>query len=154
MSSDSAQHQHHNTHHGGEPAVDAWHDHSHDAQKPQKAHTEKVNGPLVIGVGSVLFLLIVATAFVTYMYYKWYNARLQDQAMTAGSQMRTKFVVIPQGSIDFAHRSERDQVNALLGSESPAVVVPTEPAAGQPFIQLPESIAKERALELYSQNRK
>jgi len=151
MSSDSAQHQQHQH---GEHEVDAWHDHSHDAIRPQKAHTEKVNGPLVIGVGSVLFLLIVATAFVTYMYYKWYVTRLQDQSLAAGSQMRTKFIAIPEGSIDYAHRSERAQIKALLGGSSASVVVPEDAAAGPAFIQLPEEIARERALEIYRENRK
>ena len=76
MNSDKTMHQHQHDHHHEE--VDAWHDHSHDAVRPQQAHTEKVNGPLVIGVGSVLILLIVATVIVTYQYYNWYVTRLHD----------------------------------------------------------------------------
>lgn len=153
MNSDTTMHQHQQDHHHHEE-VDAWHDHSHDAVRPQQAHTEKVNGPLVIGVGSVLFLLIVATVIVTYQYYNWYVTRLHDQSIAAGSQMRTKFIAIPEGSIDYAHRSERTQIKELLSASSPAVVVPEDPAGGSAFIQLPENIASERALRIYEQNRK
>lgn len=62
--------------------VDAWHDHSHDA-KPQSAHAEVQNTPLIMAVGVGLFMVIVVSVAAVYGFYTWYVARtLNAQEIT------------------------------------------------------------------------
>lgn len=53
-------------------AVDAWHDHSHD-ERPQEAHAEVQNTPMIMGVGVALFFVVVASVVVVYGFYTHYT---------------------------------------------------------------------------------
>ena len=56
-------------------APDEWHDHSHDAEQPQHAHSEVGNAHLVVGVGVGAFLLVVGAIIAVYGYYTMFVTR-------------------------------------------------------------------------------
>ncbi len=66
--------------------VDAWHDHTKD-EKPQHAHAEVQNTPLIMGVGLALFMVIVVSVVAVYGFYTWYVARTlnQQEVTTVGA---------------------------------------------------------------------
>lgn len=71
--------------------VDAWHDHSHDA-KPQAAHAEVQNTPLIMAVGLGLFMVIVVSVVAVYGFYTWYVARtLNAQEITTAGAPALEF---------------------------------------------------------------
>jgi hypothetical protein len=81
----------HSKHHVHETAplhdtTDSWHDHSHDA-KPQHAHAEVQNTPMIMGVGLALFMVIIFSVVAVYGFYTWYIARTLDsqEITTAGA---------------------------------------------------------------------
>jgi hypothetical protein len=53
-------------------AVDSWHDHSHDAQKPKEAPSEVANAGKIIFTGLALAMVVVVSILVTYAYYTGY----------------------------------------------------------------------------------
>lgn len=60
-------------------AVDPWHDHSHDVEKPKEAPSEVANAGKIIFTGLALAMVVVVSILVTYAYYTGYvTARLAE----------------------------------------------------------------------------
>lgn len=70
----------HTDHHQHTPAepdhIDLWHTHT-VAEKPQRAHGENINAPMVIAYGVIGFGLIAAATVATMVYFNWYKNRLE-----------------------------------------------------------------------------
>lgn len=55
---------------------DQWHAHTAD-EKPQEAHGENVNAPIVLIYGTVAFVFIAVCVVATAIYFNWYATRLK-----------------------------------------------------------------------------
>ncbi len=86
-------HASHNPHHAGHApgmhdAPDEWHRHTADEGRPQQAHAEVANVPVVFAAGLTAFLIVVVSAVSVYFYYTSYTTRLlaERESMGMGDQ--------------------------------------------------------------------
>lgn len=66
-------------------APDAWHDHSHDPDKPQQGHAEVANAGRIIATGMALFMVIVVAVVVVYGFYTDYTTKQLAERERASS---------------------------------------------------------------------
>lgn len=66
---------------------DAWHDHRHDAEKPQHAHGEVGNAKLIIGVGLLAFVLVGVSVVAIKGYYIHYTTNKLNEQERSGSKL-------------------------------------------------------------------
>lgn len=79
---------------------DAWHDHTHDAERPQSAHTEVTNASKIIATGLVLFMVIVVAVVAVYGYYTHYTTqRLTESEKTSSIGPGTAALQFKQDSL-------------------------------------------------------
>ena len=64
---------------------DSYYDHTNEAP-PQVAHGEKVNAPMVMLVGTGLFVLIAATIAVVYLFYLYHVGQRLEASERIGKE--------------------------------------------------------------------
>ena len=142
----------HPTHHVHETAplhdpADPWHDHSAD-ERPQEAHGEVGNAPMITGVGVALFLVISAAVVVIYGFYRDYSTEQLNKMEAAAG------FVSPGGVPGPALIARQERSNAILYQNSKEPRWITLPAAGEVpaknIAQLPLAVATEIAIKDYA----
>jgi len=146
---------HHHTHiHETAPLHDApddWHDHARD-EKPQHAHAEVGNAPLITGVGVGLFLVIVFACVAVYAYYTWYiTARLSytevafsetSPAIQARKYKQDAYLRLKSGGpVAIPAEGEAPAINYTLGQMDQVIAAaaakPAVPPAEPPVAPMP-----------------
>lgn len=118
-------------------APDQWHQHT-PAEKPQKAHGEVANAPLILGVGLLMFVGLIVTVAIVYAYYTFYTTNLlkQQELVAIGRG-------IEQDSLEYKSKTINDFQGYNWVAEEPPVVP-------KDTVQIPLQIAKKKVASQYA----
>jgi len=116
-------------------APDAWHTHTAD-ERPQPAHTEIANAPLILGVGIGSFLMVVATVAIIYWYYVGYTVDLLNEQELIGLEKEQLG----------RHAAIRTELEGYTWAKEADLAVPNT-------IQIPLEAATRKVINAYSQQK-